>query len=156
MCPTSSSSILTCGGCFASVEETNHGGAHDSFRLNYNGNVSAPITNGINYTAAGILAALTPILPAGATATVAGFGGGTFNNTGFQVTLHGNVWPSTNVPVMLAVQDFSAGSSGFVNETDKGGAVDNKGGTITPHRKLGSGRCRSGRSSTFRFGHRLR
>ena len=54
---------LNCGGCFASVEETNHGGANDSFTLNYNGNVSAPITNGVNYTAAGILAALTPILP---------------------------------------------------------------------------------------------
>ena len=58
---------LSCGGCFASVEETNHGGANDSFTLNYNGNTSAPIVNGTNYTAAGILAALTPILPAGAT-----------------------------------------------------------------------------------------
>ena len=28
---------LSCGGCFASVEETNHGGANDSFTLNYNG-----------------------------------------------------------------------------------------------------------------------
>ena len=25
---------LSCGGCFASVEETSHGGANDSFRLN--------------------------------------------------------------------------------------------------------------------------
>ena len=38
---------LSCGGCFASVEETNHGGANDSFTLNYNGNVSAPIMNGV-------------------------------------------------------------------------------------------------------------
>ena len=60
---------LSCGGCFASVEETNHGGLNDSFRLNYNGTVSAPITNGTNYTAAGILAALTPILPVGGAAT---------------------------------------------------------------------------------------
>ena len=37
---------LSCGGCFASVEETNHGGANDSFTLNYNGNVSVPIMNG--------------------------------------------------------------------------------------------------------------
>ena len=79
---------LSCGGCFASVEETNHGGANDSFTLNYNGNVSVPIVNGTNYTAAGILAALTPILPAGATATVVGFAGGGFNNTG----LPGDVW----------------------------------------------------------------
>jgi reprolysin-like metallo-peptidase family M12B/uncharacterized protein DUF4214 len=121
---------LSCGGCFSSVQETNHGGANDSFTLNYNGTVSAPITNGTNYTAAGILAALTPILPAGATATVAGFAGGTFNNTGFQVTYTG-AFAATNVAVMLAVQDFSSGASGFVNETDKGGAVDNKGGIIT-------------------------
>ena len=49
---------LSCGGCFASVEETNHGGTNDSFTLTYNGNTSAPIVNGTNYTAAGILAAL--------------------------------------------------------------------------------------------------
>ncbi|MBK9711260.1 MAG: hypothetical protein IPO81_08010 [Kouleothrix sp.] len=122
---------LSCGGCFASVEETNHGGANDSFKLNYNGSVSAAITNGTNYTAAGILAALTPILPSGATATVAGFGGGAFNNTGFQVTFTGGL-AATNVPVQLALQDFSAGASGFVGETDKGGAVDNKGGSVTP------------------------
>jgi hypothetical protein len=121
---------LSCGGCFASVEETNHGGASDSFQLNYNGNVSAPIVNGVNYSAAGILAALTPLLPVGATATVAGFGGGTFNNTGFQVTFTGAL-ATTNVPVLLALQDFSAGASGFFGETDKGGAVDNKGGIIT-------------------------
>jgi hypothetical protein len=114
--------------CFSSVEETNHGGANDSFTLNYNGSVSAPITNGSNYTAAGILAALTPILPVGGTATVAGFAGGGFNNTGFQVTFTGTL-AATNVPVTLAVQDFTAGASGWVGETDKGGAVDNKGTT---------------------------
>ncbi len=44
---------LSCGGCFASVQETNHGGAFDSFRLNYDGTLSAPIVNGTNYTARG-------------------------------------------------------------------------------------------------------
>ena len=39
---------------------------------------------------------------------------------------------ATNVPVLLALTNFSAGASGFVGETDKGGAVDNKGGIITP------------------------
>ncbi len=67
---------LNCGGCFASVEETNHGGANDSFTLKYNGTDSVLITNGVNYSAAGIQAALMPILPAGATVTVANFGGG--------------------------------------------------------------------------------
>ena len=69
------------------------------------------------------------ILPPGASATVAGFGGGTFNNTGFQVTFTGSL-AATNVPVLLGVQDFTAGASGFTGETDKGGAVDNQG---APH-----------------------
>jgi hypothetical protein len=120
---------LSCGGCFASVEETNHGGSNDSFTLNYGGNTSAPIVNGTNYTQAGITAALTPILPAGTVTTVAGFGGGTFNNTGFQVTFSGTQ-AATNLPFVLGVQNFTAGASGFGSETDKGGAVDNKGGTI--------------------------
>ena len=120
---------LNCGGCFSSVEETNHGGTFDSFRLNYDGALSAPIVNGTNYSTAGITTALTPILPAGATVTVAGFGGLTFNNTGFQVTFGGTL-ALTNVPVLLGVQDFTSGASGFTGETDKGGAVDNQ-GTIT-------------------------
>jgi len=119
---------LSCGGCFGSIEETNHGGANDSFTLNYNGNLSAPIVNGTNYSAAGILAALTPLLPAGGTATVAGFGGGTFNNTGFQVTYTGTLAALDN-PVLLGVQGFTAGASGFTGETDQGGPVTNKGNT---------------------------
>jgi hypothetical protein len=124
---------LSCGGCFASVEETNHGGANDSFTLSYNGSTSAPIVNGTNYTAAGLSAALTSILPAGATFTLNAFGGGNItglNNTGFQVTFTGTL-AQTNVPFLLGVQDFTAGGSGFVGETDKGGAVDNK-GIVTP------------------------
>jgi Metallo-peptidase family M12B Reprolysin-like/HYR domain len=122
---------LQCGGCFAAVEETNHGGAMDSFRLSYDGNVSGPITNGVDYTAAGIQAALLPLLPAGATVTVAGFGGGTPSNQGFQVTFGGTL-ALTNVPVLLGLQDFTGSASAFVRETDKGGPVDNKGGTLTP------------------------
>ena len=121
---------LTCGGCFASVEETNHGGTNDSFTITYNGNTSVPIVNGTNYSAAGILAALAPILPAGATATVAGFGGGAFGNTGFQVTFTGTL-AATNVPVMLQLGNFSGSTAGFVGETDKGGAVDNGGTPVS-------------------------
>ncbi len=121
---------LSCGGCFASVEETNHGGANDSFTLSYDGNVSAPIVNGTNYTTAGIQAALLPILPAGATVTIAGFGGGALNNTGFQMTFGGTL-AATNVPFTVGLVNFSGGASGFVGETDKGGAVDNK-GIVTP------------------------
>jgi hypothetical protein len=123
---------LNCGGCFASVEETNHGGEFDSFALNYNGIDSALITNGVNYTTAGIQAALLPILPAGATVTIANFGGGGSPSVnGFQVTFGGTL-AATNVPFLLSLTNLSSGASGFVGETDKGGAVDNKGGTITP------------------------
>ena len=93
---------LNCGGCYASVEETNHGGANDSFTLNYNGSNSAVITNGVNYTAAGITAALTPILPAGATVAIANFGGGgNPSGNGFQVTFGGTL-ANTNVPFLLS------------------------------------------------------
>ncbi|MCB0239626.1 MAG: hypothetical protein KDH08_13495, partial [Anaerolineae bacterium] len=124
---------LSCGGCFASVEETNHGGAFDSFTVNYNGADSALITNGVNYTTAGIKAAIEAIpgWPAGATVTIANFGGGGSPSTnGFQVTFGGTLGV-TDVPVMLSLTNMSAGASGFFGETDKGGAVDNKGGIIT-------------------------
>lgn len=125
---------LSCGGCFGSVEETNHGGAFDSFKINYNGADSALITNGANYTAAGIKAAIEAIpgWPAGATAAVVGFGGAASpNSSGFQVTF-GGALATTDVPVLLALTNLSAGVSGFFGETDKGGAVDNQGGIITP------------------------
>jgi hypothetical protein len=121
---------LSCGGCFGSVEETNHGGAFDSFRLNYNGSLSVPIVNGVNYTAAGIQAALTPLLPVGGTVAIAGFGGGGVTNTGFQVTYTGSLAGANN-PVLLGVEEFTSGASGWAGETDKGGPVDN-GGIVTP------------------------
>jgi reprolysin-like metallo-peptidase family M12B len=124
---------LSCGGCFASTEETNHGGAFDSFTLTYDGATSAPIVNGTNYTQAGLTAALQSILPAGATFTLNAFGGGNINGlntTGFQVTFTGTL-AGTNVPTLLQVGDFTSGASGFVGETDKGGPVDNQ-GTTTP------------------------
>jgi reprolysin-like metallo-peptidase family M12B len=121
---------LSCGGCFSSVEETNHGGAFDSFRLTFDGAVSDVITNGTNYTAAGIDAALEAILPGDNTVAVAGFGGGTFNNTGFQVTFNGAGVAATNILHTIGIQDATAGVSSFTGETDKGGPVDN-GGTVT-------------------------
>ena len=88
----------------------------------------------MNYTAAGIKAAIEAIAgwPAGATVTIANFGGGGApSNNGFQVTFGGTL-ATTNVPVLLALTNLSPGASGFFGETDKGGAVDNKGGIITP------------------------
>jgi hypothetical protein len=43
--------------------------------LNYDGNLSGPIVNGTNYTAADVQVA-GAALPSGGTATVTGFGGG--------------------------------------------------------------------------------
>ena len=113
------------------MDETNHGGTNDSFTLTYNGNTSAPIVNGTNYTQAGLTAALTPILPAGTVVTLTAFGGGNIsglNNQGFGVSF-GGTQAATNVPFTAAGDEHRRpGMSGFVNELDKGGAVDNKGG----------------------------
>ncbi len=134
--PSFSIENLTCGGCFASVEETNHGGASDSFTLTWNGNTSAPIVNGTNYTQAGLAAALAPILPAGTVTTLQAFGGGNISglsNQGFAVSF-GGVLATTDLAPTLQVTNPTAGMFGFTNELDKGGAVDNKGGPglITP------------------------
>ncbi|WP_241825518.1 M12 family metallo-peptidase [Micromonospora sp. CB01531] len=102
----------------------------DSFTVNYAGNDSASIVRGVNYTTAGIKAAIEGIAgwPAGATVTVAAFGGsGTLNDTGFQVTFGGTL-ANTNV-ASLALTNFS-GASGFVGETAKGGAIDNGGHVV--------------------------
>ncbi|MFJ8578828.1 M12 family metallo-peptidase [Micromonospora sp. NPDC093277] len=99
----------------------------DSFRVRYNGNDSAPIVRGVNYTTAGIKAAIEGIAgwPAGATVTVAAFGGsGTLNDTGFQLTFGGTL---ANVNVASLELTSFEGASGFVGETAKGGAIDNGG-----------------------------
>ena len=104
---------------------TGFGGA-DSFTLTYGPNTSTPITNGVNYSAPGLQAALLPILPAGATVTVANFGGGGVPSaSGFQVTFGGTL-AGQNVPNMLQLTNVS-GFTGSVNEIDKGGAVNNGG-----------------------------
>ncbi|WP_262014410.1 M12 family metallo-peptidase [Micromonospora sp. Mcm103] len=99
----------------------------DSFTVSYAGADSAPIVRGVNYTTAGIKAAIEGIAgwPAGATVTVAAFGGsGTLNDNGFQVTFGGTL-ATTNVASLELTN--AAGASGFVGETAKGGAIDNGG-----------------------------
>ncbi|MFI7023395.1 M12 family metallo-peptidase [Micromonospora sp. NPDC049900] len=101
--------------------------AGDSFTLGYGDATSAPIVRGANYTTAGIKAAIESIAgwPAGATVTVAAFGGsGTLNDTGFQVTFGGTLAATNVAPLTLG--DLT-GVTGFVGETAKGGAVDNGG-----------------------------
>ncbi|MGH2723064.1 MAG: M12 family metallo-peptidase [Actinomycetota bacterium] len=104
----------------------------DSFRVTFEGNQSDPIVRGTSYTAAGIKAAIEsmPGWPAGGIVTVAPFGAtGALNDFGFQVTFGGTL-AATNVS-QLGLADLS-GADGFVGETAKGGAVDNKGFTIEP------------------------
>ena len=63
---TSRSQNLNCGGCFASVEETNHGGANDSFTLDVQRqHVGADRERHELHGGRASRAALTPILPAG-------------------------------------------------------------------------------------------
>ncbi|MDG4764316.1 M12 family metallo-peptidase [Solwaraspora sp. WMMD406] len=104
----------------------------DSFTISYAGQSSAPITRGVNYTTADVKAAIEAITgwPAGATVTVAAFGGlGAINDTGFQVTFNGGPVAQTNVPA-LGLTGF-VGADGFVGETAKGGPVDNGGWQVT-------------------------
>ncbi len=99
----------------------------DSFRIMFGGQLSAPIVRGVNYTTAGIKTAIesTPRWPAGATVTVAAFGGsGTLNDTGFQVTFGGTL---AGVNVQQLGLTSMVGASGFVGETAKGGPIDNGG-----------------------------
>ena len=68
------------------------------------------------------------ILPVGATGAVAGFGAGTFNDTGFQVSFGGGLAGADQPPIGIAL----TGATGFVGETDRGGPAANKGYTVTP------------------------
>jgi hypothetical protein len=99
----------------------------DAFSLMFGGQLSAPIVRGTNYTTAGIKAAIEGIRnwPAGATVTVAGFGGAAIDDTGFQVTFNGGAVATTNLDSLGIANP--TGMSGFVGETVKGGAQDNGG-----------------------------
>jgi Metallo-peptidase family M12B Reprolysin-like len=98
-------------------------GPGDSFRLQYDGHNSPLIQSGSNYTPAGIRTAIHGISGFPTTVSVEGFGGGGLTSTGFEVTFNGVV---NRLPFSLV---NLSGVTGFVGETDKGGAVTN-GGTV--------------------------
>ncbi|MFV2020016.1 M12 family metallo-peptidase [Micromonospora sp. LOL_023] len=105
----------------------------DSFQFTFNGRNSRQIGFGPGFTAAYIKETIESITgwPAGATVTVAAFGGvGPLDNTGFQVTFNGGAVARTNVSP-LGLTSFD-GADGFVGETAKGGPVDNGGWQVTP------------------------
>ncbi len=103
----------------------------DSFQISYEGANSPTITNGTNYTAAGIKAAIESIpgWPAGANVGINSFQGtGTPTLTGFTVRFQGNL-AGTDVSD-LGLENPS-GFTGFVGERAQGGPAANGGSELT-------------------------
>jgi hypothetical protein len=90
------------------------------FQLQYNGATSVPIIRGSNYTVSGIGAALSAILPAGATVTVSAVG-----DTAFTLTFGGTL-AATDVALLTLVNP-SAGVTGYVGEITQGGLTHKRG-----------------------------
>ncbi len=95
------------------------------FLLRYNGADSTPIVRGINFTTAGIQAAIQGIAgwPAGATATISGL-----TDTGFTIGFGGTLAGVDAGNLQLL---GCTGCTGFVGEITKGG-ITARGGTVTP------------------------
>jgi hypothetical protein len=94
------------------------------FQISWNGNLSAPIVRGTNFTAAGIKAAIEAISgwPAGATVTVSAV-----SNTAFTVTFGGTLAGTNAAQLQLA--NFSSGVTGYTGEITAGGLTTRGGGT---------------------------
>ncbi len=104
----------------------------DSFALTFAGARSPVITRGVNYTQAGIEAAVRAMasLPAGLTVKVRPYVRETpFDDDGFQVDFGGPA-AATDLPA-LGLTALS-GVTGLVGETVQGGPQDNAGHTVTP------------------------
>ncbi len=95
------------------------------FFLSYNGNASAPIIRGTNFTTAGVQTAIQGIAgwPAGGTATVSAL-----SDAGFTITFGGTL-AGINVPE-LQLSGCSGGCTGYVNDITSGGPTT-KGGQFT-------------------------
>ncbi len=92
------------------------------FRIGYNGNLSAPIVRGTNFTAAGIKAAIEGITgwPAGATVSAS-----TVGDTAFTLTFGGTL-AAQDVP-NLTLEGCSTGCSGYINDITAGGSTTRRG-----------------------------
>ncbi len=147
-------SIVNCtGACTATVRETAKGGTglatwpagatvaasnptDSGYTLTISGaaqgsdfgDISLADFNSAAGTVAETVKGAQGILPVGATGVVAGFGAGTFNDTGFQVSFGGNLAGADQPAIGIEW----TGATGFVGETDRGGAATNKGFTVTP------------------------
>ncbi len=92
------------------------------FQLSYNGNLSAPIVRGSNYTTTGIKAAIESIAgwPTGGTVTIT-----TLTDTAFTIT-YGGTLAGINVP-SLQLLNASSGATGYVGEIAAGGPTTRRG-----------------------------
>ena len=110
---------LSCGGCFSSVQETNHGGANDSFSLSYGGGPNSPlITNGTNYTAAGIQTALQGVNEV-QTVALTNY---TVDGNSYTLTYNGN----NSVPITRGQNNTAAGIAAAI-----GGGSESQAATTT-------------------------
>ena len=94
------------------------------FQLRFNGVNSTPIVRGSSYTAAGIAAALTPILPAGATVTASAI-----SDTAFNLTF-GGALAGTDV-AQVSLVNPTGGATGYVGEITQGGPTHKRGAVTT-------------------------
>lgn len=94
------------------------------FQLGWQGQLSAPIVYGTNYTSAGIKAAIEAIAgwPAGATVTV-----GAVSNGAFTVTFGGTLAGTNAAPLQLA--NPGSGVTGYIGEITRGG-LTTRGGSV--------------------------
>ena len=97
-----------------------------SFQMRYNGNDSAAIVRGTNFTTAGIKAAIEgiPGWPTGGTVTASAV-----SDTAFTITFGGTL-ANTNVSELQLVS-CTGGCTGYVGEIAKGGQTTRR-GTVTP------------------------
>lgn len=92
------------------------------FRIGYNGNLSAPIIRGTNFTIAGIKAAIEGIAgwPTGATVTAS-----TVGDTAFTLTFGGTL--AGQDVATLTLTDCTGGCTGYINDITAGGLSTRRG-----------------------------
>jgi trimeric autotransporter adhesin len=109
---------------YAAIRNFNSDG--QQFVLRYNGADSAPVVRGLNFTTAGVQAAIQgiPGWPAGGTVTIS-----TLGDTAFTITFGGTL-AGMNVST-LGFVNCTAPCTGFVGEVTKGGLTTRGGSTVT-------------------------
>ena len=117
------------GSTAAEVQSVALGGfdGSDSFRLSFGGVQTAPITRGVNYTPAGVKAAIVAAIPSAALSKVRPFWQtGTFDDRGFELTFSSY----TNIVEPTVVVDGGSFTA-QVNDIDAGGIQPFGGSTST-------------------------